>query len=351
MPPRIRLPASQLRPVRTQTQYVCWQCGHASLATATTPAPPIEQTIPAVPPALRYPPTQPPSHKPPEFRKSQLQRQYQSVLRSSPLIVLFQHNNIKATEWAGIRRELAAALREVDEDLAKNGDNSYVGTGMKLQIVQTGIFASALNIVQNWNPDNQPELTTTHPTDPRTASSASIENSKPDARDPAFKHGLSRAAWRAARRPRRVRHGLEPLLSGPIALLTCPEVSPRHLKAALSVLSPSPPNFPAPRRRASPGYFEKPVQDGLQKLMLLGARVERRAFDMEGVRWVGGIAGGLTGLRSQLVAMLSGVGAGVTNTLDAASRSLYFTVESRRTMLEDEQKEKSGEAAPEKPEA
>jgi hypothetical protein len=36
--------------------------------------------------------------------------------------------------------------------------------------------------------------------------------------------------------------------------------------------------------------------------------------------------------------MLQGVGAGLTNTLESAGKSLYLTVEGRRTMLEDEQK-------------
>ncbi|KAF2771760.1 hypothetical protein EJ03DRAFT_325400 [Teratosphaeria nubilosa] len=347
MLPRLRLRHSQL-PICNTTQYICWQCRHASLA--TTPAPPIEQTIAAVSPISRYPPTQPPSHKPPEFRKSQLNRHYQSLLRSSPLIILFQHNNIKATEWTGIRRELAQALRKVDEDLAKEGDNSYISGGMKLQIVQTGIFESALKVVEFWDPKRASKPPATHPTDPMTASSEAIDQSVPDKRSPAFTHGLSHTAWLAAahRKNKHLRHGLEPLLSGPLALLTMPHVSPQYLKAALSILAPQAPNFAAPKRRTNPSYYEKPVQDGLQKLLLLGARVEGQVFDMEGARWVGGIEGGMTGLRAQLVAMLSGLGAQVTSTLEAASRSLYLTVEGRRGMLEEEAKggkAEAGEAA------
>lgn len=63
-------------------------------------------------------------------------------------------------------------------------------------------------------------------------------------------------------------------------------------------------------------------------------------FDKEGTKWVGGIDGGLDGLRGQLVAVLSSVGAQVTGTLEAASRSLYITVEGRRVMLEEEEKGK-----------
>ena len=70
--------------------------------------------------------------------------------------------------------------------------------------------------------------------------------------------------------------------------------------------------------------------------------MEGKAFDTDGTRWVGGIEGGLAGLRGQLVAMLSSVGAGVTSTLESAGRSLYFTVEGRRSMLEEAEKGEGG---------
>ena len=82
-------------------------------------------------------------------------------------------------------------------------------------------------------------------------------------------------------------------------------------------------------------------------MLLLGARVEGRVFDVEGAKWVGGIEGGLEGLRGQLVAMLQSIGGGVTNTLEGVGRSLYFTVEGRRGMLQDEEKGVSGEAVKE----
>lgn len=343
MPPRIRLQPVDVRALRRPSApapYICLGCRHASLATAANPAPSIDHALHAVSPISRHPPTQPPSHKRPDFRKTQLHRQYQSLLRSSPLMILFQHNNLKASEWSGIRRELAFALRKVDEDLAKAGNTAYLGDSIKLQVVQTGIFASALKVVEFWEPKFEAAAPSSQPSDPAQRGSEVIEDAKPTPTDPAFAHGLSRKAWRAANDNRKLRHGLEPLLSGPIALLTMPDVSPQHLKAALSILSPAPPNYPAPKRRTNPTYFEKPVQDGLQKLMLLGARVEGKVFDMEGARWVGAIEGGLTGLRAQLVAMLSGMGAQITNTLESASRSLYVTVEGRRGMLEDEGKEK-----------
>ena len=72
------------------------------------------------------------------------------------------------------------------------------------------------------------------------------------------------------------------------------------------------------------------MQQGLQKLLLLGARVEGRVFDNEGTRWVGAIEGGMEGLRGQLVRTLGEVGAGVTGALEGMGRSLWVTVEGRR---------------------
>lgn len=140
----------------------------------------------------------------------------------------------------------------------------------------------------------------------------------------------------------KIKNGLEPLLSGPLLLLTMPTVSPAHLKAALSILSPSE-KFPAPKRRVNPTYHEPAVLAGIQKLILLGARAEGRIFDLEGARWIGGIDGGLTGLRAQLVAMLQQFGVGLTSTLEAASKSLYFTLESRREILDEEANPKKEE--------
>ncbi|KAL9587302.1 MAG: hypothetical protein Q9212_000349 [Teloschistes hypoglaucus] len=281
----------------------------------------------------RYPPTQPPSHRRPEFRKSQLHRQYTSLLRSTPLMLVFQHNNLKATEWMAVRRELAAALQKVDDS-----DSSIV-EGIKLQIIQTSIFSAALRVVAYWNPtqgqDRPPE--TSEASNPATQSSvAGIQNTTPSPSDPSFTHSLSRAAYKAVASKRNF-HPLTPLLAGPVALLTFPTVSPLYLKTALSILSPRAPAFAAPTRRANPGYHDPTTQAGLQKLLLLGARVEGKVFDMEGARWVGGINGGMEGLRGQLVGMLQGFGAGLTGALEGASKSLYFTVEGRRMMLEGEE--------------
>lgn len=80
----------------------------------------------------------------------------------------------------------------------------------------------------------------------------------------------------------------------------------------------------------------------MQKLLLLGARVEGRVFDNEGVRWVGGIEGGIDGLRGELVGLLGEVGGGrLTGVLEGVGRSLWVAVEGRRGMLEEEEKGRS----------
>lgn len=361
MPLRIRIRprvlrrcASCLNQRFTQPALATYASVATTPITTTTPAPPIHQTIRSTPPVLRYPPTQPPSHKPPEVRKTQLHRQYQSLLRSSPLLLIFQHNNVKAVEWMSIRRELAVALRKLDAERVRSGQGEALAEQVKLQVIQTNIFASALRVVEFYNPDAEGNAAAaaaavSHPSDPQPHSSAThIPQTTTDPADPRFTHGLSRHAYQIANN-RKLKLELEPLLSGPLAVVAFPSVAPAYLKAVLSTLAPSKPDFPAPSRRANPDYYEPAVQSGLQKLMLLGARVEGKVFDGEGAKWVGGIAGGIDGLRAQLVHMLQGVGGSLTGALEGASRSLYFTVEGRRLDLEEKEKEK-GEGEGEKKE-
>jgi len=246
-------------------------------------------------------------------------------------MLLFQHNNLKATEWMGVRRGLAQALRKLDDT---KGSTEGVADGIKVQIIQTGIFAAALRVAEYFHPELMPpsvEEQHHHPFSRR-----------PNLDDPSLRHGLSRTAHEAVKK-KKLAHALTPLLSGPLAVVTFPTVSTEHLKTALSILAPNAPGFPAPSRRLNPGYHDPIVQAGLQKLMLLGVRVEGRVFDIEGTRWVGSIEGGVDGLRGQLVALLQSFGAGVTNALEGAGKSLYVTMESRKTMMEEEGKGGKGE--------
>lgn len=235
-----------------------------------------------------------------------------------------------------IRRELATALQKVDAERTKNGQDGLIADQIKFQVITTSIFASALRVVEFFKPEENTMDHVQHPTDPRTPTSAQIPQTSNSPDDERFKHGLSRRAWEVASN-RKLKSELEPLLSGPLAIVTFPDVSPQHLKTVLSILAPSAPNFAAPKRKANPSYYEPEVQSGLQKLMLLGARVEGQVFDQDGTKWVGGIDGGIDGLRAQLVHMLQGVGGALTGALEGASKSLYFTVEGRRMDMEEKE--------------
>ncbi|OBT52539.1 hypothetical protein VE04_06364 [Pseudogymnoascus sp. 24MN13] len=299
MPPRLHRPsrAALTSLLRTSNTTATTTLLPRQYATATITA--NTSSHPSLPPLKsRLPTTQPISLKPAQFRKTQLLRQYASLLRSTPLLILFQHNNLNTAEWTSLRRELAAALAKMDAGLALAGEPAPSGSAVKLQIVQTGIFAAALRVVD------------------KAAHEAVVG--------------------------KRTSHGFAPLLAGPVAVLSFPTVSPAHLKAALTVLAPLAPEYPAPTRRAHPGWHDNAVQTGLQKLQLLGARVEGKVFDMEGARWVGMIPGGLDGLRAQVVHLLQSAGAGVTNALESAGKNLFFTVEGRRMMLEEEAKGPEG---------
>lgn len=275
----------------------------------------------------RYSPAQPPSHRDPKYRKSQLLRSYVSLLQTTPLLILFQHNNLKSMEWVGIRRELNSALRKVDDQLAAAGKDQACASTIKLSIIQTNIFEPALRIAEYYRPGSP-------------ASHLLPESIESEKLDPTLTHALSESAYQATRPGHTPQHPLSTLLSGPIAVLTFPAVSPQHVKAALSILSPDKKEFKAPRKAVSPGLYEPSVQEGLKKLMLLGARIDGQVFDMEGVKWVAGIEGGIDGLRAQLVAMLQGFGAGLTHTLNSAASSVWATVEARRRDMEGPVEEK-----------
>ncbi|KAL1964690.1 hypothetical protein VTN77DRAFT_6716 [Rasamsonia byssochlamydoides] len=335
MPPRLRFPSSHIsRSLRRQRlrgpQYeISSRCASTAAAAAATPAPSVEQMTTSTAPASRYPPSQPPSHRRPEERRSQLLRQYTSLIRTSPLMVLFQHNNLQSVEWTAIRRELNVALQKVDEQHAAEGRSlPPLAPHVKLQIIQTHIFEVALRIVEYFRPDSE-EFAAKR----RTADEEVLDTRD----DPTLTHDLSRAVHDAVMY-KKGKHELSTLLGGPLAVLSFPYVSPEHLKAALSVLAPKATGFPAPTRKANPGWHEQTVQDGLQKLMLLAARVDGKVFDVEETKWVGSIEGGMDGLRVQLVAALQSMGASITNALEGAGKGLYLTLESRRSVLEEEQK-------------
>jgi large subunit ribosomal protein L10 len=228
-----------------------------------------------------YPATQPPSHKRPEERKTQLHRQYQSLLKSSPLMLIFQHNNVKAVEWTSIRRELAVALRKIDAERVAAGQEA-IADQIKLQVIQTNIFASALKVVEFFNPAAAADQTSTvHETDPRTPTSARVPLAGNKVDDPYFTHGLSRHAHSVANN-RSLTHDLEPLLSGPLAVVTFPLVTPQHLHPL-----PHGPAVPRAPPQGQPGLLRARRADRIAEADAAG-----RARGGQGVRRGGDQVGG-----------------------------------------------------------
>lgn len=209
-------------------------------------------------------------------------------------------------------------MQQVDKQIAAEGRSlPALAPHIKINILQTTIFDVALRIVEYFRPQT----------------SGQTSNDE----DPALSHDLSRAAHDTVM-PMKGKHEMSTLLVGPVAALSIPAMSPEHLKAALTILCPKTAGLRAPKRKTNPGWYEIPVQDGLQKLNLLAARADRDIMDVDQTKWVSSIEGGMDGLRSQLVRALQSVGANITNTLEGASKSLYLTLESRRSVLEEEQK-------------
>ena len=263
------------------------------------------------------PPTQPPSARRPEQRKAQLLRSYTAMLRSSPLMLFLQHNNLTAVEWAAVRRELRAALADVPPPVPGPDGTvpADISPSIELQVLRTRMFNVACKIFDYFKPEDQ------------------VDKSN------AYTHDLSKTAYESIREAtvdESSTYGqINPLIIGPIAAVTFPSVSPAHLAAVLKVLAPSP-AFPAPTRKKNPGYHDPIAQSGFQKLILVGGRIEDKAFDNDGVKWVGGIEGGLEGLRAQLVYLLQSAGLGLTTALEGHSKGLWLALEGRRTQLEEE---------------
>lgn len=250
-------------------------------------------------------------------------RTYTSLLRTTPLVLFLQHNNLTAVEWAAIRRELCKAMESVPAPRNAGVDPQILASEVKLSVVRTNILNVAMKIVEYHNPESAAAL----PSTPRNSKGPLV-------------HDLSEAAYNAIKdtpvSPDSAYGQIEPLMVGPLAALTIPAVSPAHLAAALRVISPVPGKFPAPKKKANPGYHEPSCQSALAKLLLVGARIEGKIFDQDGVKWVGGIEGGLDGLRAQLVHVLQSAGLGVTTALEGGSKSLWLALESRKSQLEEQ---------------
>ncbi|KYK55923.1 ribosomal protein YmL11 precursor, mitochondrial [Drechmeria coniospora] len=237
-------------------------------------------------------------------------------------MVFFQHSNLTAVEWAAVRRELRKAIAVVPLSTScSNTEPLELCQRVQLQVLRTNMLDVALRIVEFHCPKVMRGLgSTVHPPQGLMI------------------HDLSRAAYDAIRTvdtlPSSAYTQIEPLMTGPVAALVMPVVSPAHLAAALSVLAPVPGKFPPPTRTTTPGYYDPACQSGLAKLVLIGGRIEGKILDQVGVNWVAGINGGLGELYSRLINLLKGTGPSVTRALDYRSQNLWLTLNGRQSQLE-----------------
>lgn len=287
------------------------QHNYATSSSKRPPAPSSEQPIP---------------HRPYEARKTLLHRTYVSLLRSTPLLVLFQHNNLKGGEWMAIRRELASALVNVDNTILQAYTSSNVSS------LENG----------EGKDGNENNTSSSSPPPPPPKSLASLIKVKvihgnvfqaalrvaeylpPEIRVP----GSSREAFDATISQKKT-HEMMPLLVGPLGILEIPTVSPPHLLAALNVLFPEKKTF---KKGTDPALIS-----GLSKVLLLGARIDKKTVDGGMTRWVSGL-GGVEQLRGELVAILHSVPQSLVGGLESPAKGLWYAVEGRRSMLEDESK-------------
>lgn len=249
-------------------------------------------------------------------------RSYTALLRSSPLLLFFQHSNLTAVEWAAVRRELKKALANVPQSRTdESGQQIDIAESIRIEVLTTNMFNVALKIVEFHDPEAA------------ASRSSTIRSSAGP-----LVHDLSQAAYEsmqsAKTQPNSDYAQIQPLMVGPLAALVLPTVSPAHLAAALSILAPVPGLFPAPTRKKSPGYHDLTCQNGLAKLLLVGGRVERKIFDQAGINWVGGIEGGLDGLRAQLVHLLQSPSLGLSRTLESGGQNIWLALEGRREQLD-----------------
>ncbi|KAI5819632.1 hypothetical protein BZA77DRAFT_275366 [Pyronema omphalodes] len=296
MPPRIPLSARPVLALKPTTQQLSVRT-YAAVSTVS--------------------PTQPPSHRAADSRKTQLHRTYLSLLRSTPLMLVFQHNNLKAVEWSALRREITAALAK----LTPAGEHDAIAQHTKINVIRGGVFSAAMGVAEIYDKQGGKE------------------------------HGTSKEAYKLTNKKRQ-KHPLSPLLDGPVGIVTFPVMSPPHIKTVVDIM------FPEGR---SVKGLDPLALSAIQKLILLAARVDGhaasgsigtgRVVDGKMVRWVSALPG-FEALRGQVVAMLQSVGgADLVRTLDALPISAVRTIDAHRKVLSGEldvkaEGEGEGEAKP-----
>ncbi|EPQ28602.1 uncharacterized protein PFL1_03905 [Pseudozyma flocculosa PF-1] len=213
-------------------------------------------------------------------RKTFLFEQYASLLRESHLAVVLQHNNLTVAEMTKLRREIAS-----------------------IKLPEGETKRARLTIVRS---------------------------------------GLMKAVCR--RQTQQAMKSIEPLFSGPIALLTCPHLSPAYVSSLLNVvdraLGHTPPKAPARGAAFPTAAVANP------RMVPLAAVLEtNRLMEMPAVREVGRL-GTLSQLRGQIVGLLSAPGQQLAGVLSqAAGGNLALTLDAHKRALEEQSSPSSSSSA------
>lgn len=200
-------------------------------------------------------------------RKSFLHAQYMRLLESSQFVLVLQPNNLSVAEAAKLRADLAAVPLPEGVDASERA---------RLTVVRTGVLRPALRQLVGSN-----------------ESQASLAR-------------------------------LESILSGPLAMLTSPSLSPDYVSKLLAVVD-----------RAMGNVVGRGAQPAVNpRLVPLAAIVEgNRLVDIPALREVGKLPD-LQTLRAQLVGLLSSPASQLASILSMASGAqLALTLEARKRQL------------------
>lgn len=129
-------------------------------------------------------------------------------------------------------------------------------------------------------------------------------------------HENDPADLETSKRNRNVVHPFSSLLNGPTGIITIPKCDPQAVTQILKIL-----------------------KSANEKLILIGARVEQKVYDIDQVDKFKDLPS-KEELQGQLAGLLTVLGgAGLVRTLEASSNTLYLTLEERRKDIDPSEKE------------
>lgn len=212
-------------------------------------------------------------------RKAFLFSQYSRLLSESQFMLLVQPNNLSVAELSAIRAEIAAVPLPEGED---------AGNRARLTVVRSGVMKPVLRQAIRDRSSTNAEL-----------------------------------------------GGLESILSGPLAMLTCPSLSPPYVSRLLSVIDKALGNR-ALSPAAAAGKPHTRTASANPRMVPLAAIVEgNRLVDVPALRDVSKLPD-LQTLRSQIVGLLSSPASQLASVLSMASGGqLSLTLEGRKRQLEE----------------